>query len=85
MEEYSDSRIPMARGQERSIFNLNIGNMYKSAAVTYIKGTFLQAITSQVEETKYGAEKKELLSAKIRNPFSHIRPKNVCSGMPLLM
>lgn len=80
-EEYSDSgRISKARGQEHSIFNLNMGNGYKLAAITHIKGTYLQTITSQEEETKYGAEKKALFSAKIHNPFSHIRPENVCSG-----
>lgn len=80
-EGYGDSgRISKARGQEHSIFNLNMGNGYKLAAITHIKGTFLQTITSQEEETKCGAEKKELFSAKTHNPFSHIRPKNVCSG-----
>ncbi len=80
-EEYSDSgRISKARGQEHSIFNLNMGNGYKLAAITRIKGTFLQTITSQEEERECGAEKKELFSAKNHNPFSHIRPENVCSG-----
>lgn len=81
VEEYSDSgRISKARGQEHSIFKLNMGNGYRLPAITHIKGTFLQTITSQEEETKYGAEKKELFSAKNHNPFSHIRPENVCSG-----
>ncbi|TKS84389.1 BMP/retinoic acid-inducible neural-specific protein 1 [Collichthys lucidus] len=57
-----------------------MGNGYKLAAITRIKGTFLQTITSQEEESECGAEKKELFSAKIHNPFSHIRPENVCSG-----
>lgn len=34
------------------------------AAITYIKGMLLQTITSQEGETKCGAEKKELFSAK---------------------
>lgn len=41
-----------------------MGNGYKLAAITHIKGTFLPTITSQEEETKCGAEKKELFSAK---------------------
>lgn len=56
--------ISMARGQECSIFHLNMGTGCKSAAVTYIKGALLQTITSQEEETYCAAEKKELLSAK---------------------
>lgn len=54
----------MARGRECSIFNFNSGNGCESAATTYIKGTRLQTITSQEEETECAAEKKELFSAK---------------------
>lgn len=43
-----------------------MGNGYKLAAVTRIKGTFLQTITSQDEEAKCGAEKESaFLSKKI--------------------
>lgn len=79
--EYSVSgRISKARGQEHSIFKLNMGNRYMLAALTHIKDTFLQTITSQEEQTKYGAERKLLFSAKFHYPFSHISPENVCSG-----
>lgn len=64
-EEYSNSgRISKARGQEHSIFNLNMGNKYKLASITHIKGTFLQTITSQEEETRWCRKEIAFLSKK---------------------
>lgn len=37
-------------------------------------------ITSQEEEGRAAQKKKEPPSAKTHNPFSHIRPENVCAG-----
>lgn len=56
-EEYSDrERISKARGQEHSIFIVNMGDRCSLVSTTHIKGTFLQKITSQEEETEYSAE-----------------------------
>lgn len=41
-----------------------MGNGYKLAAITYIKGMLFQTITSQEEKAKRGAEKRELFSAQ---------------------
>lgn len=47
-----------------TLFSILTWGMGMLAAITYIKGMLLQTITSQEEETKCGAEKKELFSAK---------------------
>lgn len=82
-EESDCGEISKARGQERSSSSLQCGEWFALAAATYIKGARFDKkiyITSQEEEGRGAQKKKEPPSAKTHNPFSHIRPENVCSG-----
>lgn len=75
-KEYNESEgFSKARGHEQSIFNPDVGNRYKWVGITHIKGTVLANNNLSGRGVKYRPQRKELPSAEIPNPFSHIRPQ----------
>lgn len=72
-------RISKARGQEHSIFNFNMGNGYVGHSNLYQGHAFANDNLPRRGDWMWCRKERAFLS-KIHNPFSHIRPENVCSG-----
>lgn len=77
MEEFQRQEV---KSTLASVSSLGNGSNWLLQPISRAHVSLKMYITSQEEERRAAQKKKEPPSAKTHNPFSHIRPENVCSG-----